>query len=76
VKSHPWLSGVPWEKLQAKTIDSPYIPTVLFSFGNFKSIEDNLDYRQQISDDESEEDELVQQNMLLLRRNSVQSLYR
>ncbi|CAD8169221.1 unnamed protein product [Paramecium pentaurelia] len=65
VKNHPWLKGVPWEKLYNKTIEAPYLPI---------NVEDM--YRQQISDDgEESQDELIKENQLLLRKNSVQNLF-
>ncbi|KAL4497825.1 hypothetical protein ABPG72_000580 [Tetrahymena utriculariae] len=67
VKNHPWLRNFPWQKLQNKELDSPFVP---------QSIEDNYDYRQQISlDDRDTNEDLNQQNGLLLRRNSVQNLF-
>lgn len=31
VKEHPWLRDFPWNKLENKELDSPFIPTV-YSF--------------------------------------------
>ncbi|EGR27410.1 protein kinase domain protein [Ichthyophthirius multifiliis] len=67
VKNHPWFNNFQWEKLYNKELKAPYIPI---------SIENNYEYRQQISvDDIDSNEELNQQNALLLRKESVQNLF-
>ncbi|EAR83938.2 Serine/Threonine kinase domain protein (macronuclear) [Tetrahymena thermophila SB210] len=67
VKQHPWLKNFPWEKLLNRQIDAPFVP---------QAIEENYEYRQQISaDGEDTNEELIQQNAILLRKNSVQNLF-
>jgi serine/threonine protein kinase len=65
VKAHPWIKNYPWQKLLNKEIDPPFLP-------NQK--EDNFDYKQQITNEPTNPD-VAKQNALLLRRNSVQSLF-
>ncbi|CAD8106657.1 unnamed protein product [Paramecium sonneborni] len=66
VKNHPWLRNFPWQKLLNKEIESPYIP---------KQIDDNAEYLNQISEDNDSQDELIKENKLLLKKNSVQNLF-
>ncbi|CAD8198969.1 unnamed protein product [Paramecium pentaurelia] len=66
VKNHPWLRSYPWQKLLNKEIESPYIP---------KQIDDNVEYLNQISEDNDSQDELIKENKLLLKKNSVQNLF-
>ncbi|CAD8096445.1 unnamed protein product [Paramecium primaurelia] len=66
VKNHPWLRNFPWQKLLNKEIESPYIP---------KQIDDNVEYLNQISEDNDSQDELIKENKLLLKKNSVQNLF-
>lgn len=77
VKQHPWLRSYPWDKLLKKEIQAPFLPSVkLFLIRStliFQSKEDNFDAKQQISLEDNTNEDLIQQNALLLRRNSVQS---
>ncbi|EGR27301.1 protein kinase domain protein [Ichthyophthirius multifiliis] len=67
VKCHPWFRNIEWNKLLNKQIQAPFIPI---------AIEDNYEYRQQISiDGIDSNEELIQQNALLLRKDSVQNLF-
>lgn len=65
VKEHPWLKDYAWHKMNNKELESPY------------NAMDGFDMRQNVSDSnwEDENDEIVKQNALLLRRSSVQSLF-
>jgi len=65
VKEHPWLKDYPWAKLAKKELESPFIPS------------EDYEAKQNFMDGnwEDENDEVVRQNALLLRRNSVQSLF-
>ncbi|KAL4439114.1 hypothetical protein ABPG74_008889 [Tetrahymena malaccensis] len=66
VKEHPWLKDFPWQKLENRELESPFLP---------KS-EDNFDAKQMEPRDKQDTNpELIQQNLLLLRRNSVQELF-
>ncbi|CAD8131323.1 unnamed protein product [Paramecium sonneborni] len=67
VKNHPWLRNYPWQKLLNKEIESPYIPK--------KKIDANVEYLNQISEDNDSQDELIKENKLLLKKNSVQHLF-
>ncbi|CAD8084293.1 unnamed protein product [Paramecium sonneborni] len=66
VKNHPWLRNFPWTKLLNKEIQSPYIP---------KEIDDNIEYLNQISEDNESQDDLIKENKILLKKNSVQNLF-
>ncbi|CAD8191974.1 unnamed protein product [Paramecium octaurelia] len=66
VKNHPWLRNFPWQKLLNKEIQSPYIPS---------EIDDNIEYLNQISEDNESQDDLIRENKLLLKKNSVQNLF-
>jgi len=65
VKAHPWIKAYPWQKLLNKEIDPPFLPS---------QKDDNFDYKQQITNEPTNPD-VAKQNALLLRRNSVQSLF-
>lgn len=65
VKAHPWMKDYPWEKLINKELEPPFIPS---------QDEDNFDRRQQITQEVTNPD-VAKQNALMLRRNSVQSLF-
>eukprot|EP01016_Furgasonia_blochmanni_P046005 TRINITY_DN6560_c0_g1_i2.p1 TRINITY_DN6560_c0_g1~~TRINITY_DN6560_c0_g1_i2.p1 ORF type:complete len:347 (+),score=9.39 TRINITY_DN6560_c0_g1_i2:283-1323(+) len=68
VRDHPWLKDFPWQKLNEKEFESPFIP-------NGK--EDNFDIKYVSSHDPSKDcdSEMMKQNALLLRRDSVQNLF-
>ncbi len=65
VKEHPWLKTYPWSKLHNKELESPFIPTdsdfIMKDVGDKKG-----------NNWEDENDEILKQNAVLLRRNSVQ----
>lgn len=66
VKSHPWLKDFPWDKLNRKELEPPFLPN-----------EDEFDLKQQNANNNFEEEspEVMKQNAILLRRNSVQGLF-
>mmetsp|Transcript_5242 Transcript_5242/g.5649 ORF Transcript_5242/g.5649 Transcript_5242/m.5649 type:complete len:388 (+) Transcript_5242:73-1236(+) len=66
VKNHPWLRDFPWSKLNQKEIQSDFVP----------SVNDTMDLKQSISSDvKDENEETVNQNTIMLRRDSVQALF-
>jgi len=60
------LKDFPWEKLNRKELEPPFLPN-----------EDEFDLKQQNANNNFEEDspEVMKQNAILLRRNSVQGLF-
>ena len=64
IKAHPWLKTYPWDKLQKKEIEPPFKP-------NTKNV---FDYAKHLSEEDSEPDDEVNNNMLL-RRKSVQDQF-
>lgn len=67
VKNHPWLKDYPWEKLYNKEIQPPFIPEEEFDpKNNMGGASNNF---------EDENPEVIKQNAILLRRNSIQSLF-
>jgi len=66
VKNHPWLKNFPWQKLLNKELDPPFMPP-----------EDSFDPKNQnLNGDWGDENtEVLKQNAILLRRNSVQGLF-
>ena len=82
VKNHPWLKDFPWDKLLNKNYEPTFIPNVFYkilvknkNLFHYQANEDNFDYKAQNSEGrrESNNTEVMQQNAMLLRRNSVQS---
>ncbi|CAK70018.1 unnamed protein product (macronuclear) [Paramecium tetraurelia] len=65
LRQHSWFKNFPWQKLMNKELKSPYIPN---------QNEDNFDARQ-ISIEDDENNELIQQHSIMLRRNSIQSQF-
>jgi len=67
VKEHPWLKDFPWQKLTRKELDSPFVPS------------EDFDIRQTLAENncnwDDENDEVLKQNAILLRKHSVQSLF-
>lgn len=64
VKAHPWLKNYPWDKLLNKELDPPFIPN------------EEMEVKQQANDQfDDENSEVLKQNAILLRRNSVQGLF-
>jgi len=66
VKNHPWFKDFPWQKLHDKGLQSPFIPN-----------EDEMNMKQGISNSnwDDENSEVLKQNAILLRRNSIQGLF-
>ncbi|EGR27661.1 protein kinase domain protein [Ichthyophthirius multifiliis] len=65
VKNHPWIKNYPWQKLYRKELNAPFKP----------SQQDNFDFKQQISQDDEQDIEVIQQNAILLRKPQVQSIF-
>lgn len=66
VKNHPWLKDYPWEKLYNKEIQPLFVPEEEFDPKNNIGASSNF---------EEENPDLIKQNAILLRRNSIQSLF-
>jgi len=66
VKNHPWFKDFPWTKLMNKQLEPAFVPA---------SKDDNFDAKNANAEDNDQDAELVRQNAMLLRRNSVQSLF-
>ncbi|CAD8052561.1 unnamed protein product [Paramecium primaurelia] len=65
LRQHTWFKNFPWQKLYNKELKAPFIP---------HQSEDNFDARQ-ISIENEENTELIQQNAMMLRRNSIQTQF-
>ncbi len=66
MKQHPWFSNFSWTALNEKKLIAPYVPP---------SSEDNFDQKH-VNNNDWKDAEIVQENSLLLRRNSVQALFK
>jgi len=68
VKQHVWLKDFNWQALLEKKLAAPYLP---------EQNDDNFDAKQANGADPWKEEnaELLRQNSLLLRRNSIQNLF-
>jgi len=66
VKNHPWLKDFPWDKLMNKQLSPPFMPA---------NKDDNFDAKNANAEDNDQDADLLRQNAMLLRRNSVQSLF-
>ena len=66
VKSHPWFEGFPWDKLHKKQLIAPFIPEST----------DNFDVKVTNDGWKDEESEKMQEAALLLRRETVQDLFK
>lgn len=68
VRNHPWFKGFSWAKLESREMEAPFIPS---------GKEDNFDAKYANAQDpwKDENSEVLQQNALLLRRNSVQGYF-
>lgn len=64
VKKHPWFKNFPWEQLYKKDLEAPFIPLG----------EDNYHVNTTKKDTDNAP-EKERENALLLRRNSIQSLF-
>jgi len=68
VKSHPWLQNFPWDKLYNKELIAPFIPN-----------EEELEMKQSMGSPnmnfDDEDSDVLKQNAILLRRNSIQGLF-
>ncbi|CAD8151837.1 unnamed protein product [Paramecium octaurelia] len=65
IQNHPWFSGFPWKELHEKQLTSP--------FKLMKSSDE--DFIREISSDHDSQDEMIQENMLLLRQETIQNLF-
>ena len=66
IKSHPWFNNFSWQALTDKKIITTYFPA---------SSEDNFDQKH-VNNNDWKDAEQVAENSLLLRRNSVQALFK
>jgi len=68
VRNHPWFKNFNWDKLISREMESPFIPS---------NKEEHFDAKYANAADpwKDENSELLQQNALLLRRNSVQACF-
>ena len=66
VKQHAWLKDYNFQALLDKKIPAPFVPA---------SNEDNFDLKH-VNNNDWKDAEVVQENQLLLRRNSVQALFK
>ena len=66
VKAHPWFQTFSWQGLTDKRLVAPYVPS---------SQDDNFDQKH-VNNNDWKDQEVVQENSLLLRRNSVQQLFK
>lgn len=72
LRQHSWFKNFPWSKLLNKELKSPFIPNVKHDFSTYhQQKDDNFDAKQ-ISLEDEENNELIMQNAMLLRRNSIQ----
>lgn len=68
VKNHPWLKNFPWTRLLNREILPPFQPS--------RKEEENFEYKQVMQEDPKDPYlELDKENLLLLRRDSVQALF-
>ncbi|CAD8096408.1 unnamed protein product [Paramecium sonneborni] len=65
IKLHPWFQSFPWQKLQNFELIPPFQPN---------RTEDNFDQKQILIEDE-ENNELIQQNLIVLKDPSSQDLF-
>ncbi|CAK59082.1 unnamed protein product (macronuclear) [Paramecium tetraurelia] len=65
IKQHPWFQKFPWQKLQNFELNPPFQPN---------RTEDNFDQKQIILEDQ-ENNELIQQNLLVLKDPSSLELF-
>ncbi|CAD8060907.1 unnamed protein product [Paramecium primaurelia] len=65
ILNHPWFQGFPWKGLHEKQLPSPFKLT--------KSSDE--DFIREISSDHDSQDELIQENILLLRQETIQNLF-
>lgn len=68
VKSHIWLKDTDWAAVVAKTLPAPFVPSA--DGDNFDAVQANAADKWN-----DENQELLKQNSLLLRKNSVQDLF-
>ena len=66
VKAHPWFDSFPWDKLINKEIISPFMPEST----------DNFDVKVTNDGWKDEDTEKMQEAALLLRRETVQDLFK
>ncbi|EGR34376.1 protein kinase domain protein [Ichthyophthirius multifiliis] len=79
VKNHIWLKTVSWQKIYSQELEAPYKPQVyiFFFFLNifFFSIKKCQNYYNN-NNLKSEQSDIDKQNLILLRKNDVQSLFK
>ncbi|CAD8178715.1 unnamed protein product [Paramecium octaurelia] len=63
---HSWLKGYPWDDLLKKKVQALYVPG---------AVDDNFDFQNQISEETQLNDDQQLENQVLLRRDTVQSLF-
>ena len=61
VKNHPWMKNFPWQELQEKRVESPFIPPA----------EDNFDTKNINEEWKDIDDPEFKENLTNLRKNSV-----
>ena len=66
MKQHAWLKDYNFQALLDKKIPAPFLPS---------PTEDNFDLKH-VNNSDWKDHEVVQENQLLLRRNSVQALFK
>lgn len=66
MKSHAWFKDINWQQLINKKLVAPFIPS---------KQEDNFDLKH-VNNNEWKDADLVKDNQLLLRRNSIQALFK
>lgn len=66
IKNHAWFRGFDWEALKEGRIPPPFRP---------KNKEDNFDSKNINEEWKDQDSDKMRENQLLLRRNSIQSLF-
>jgi hypothetical protein len=66
VKAHPWFDDYPWDKLQNKQIEAPFVPDQV----------DNFDVKVTNDAWKDEETDKMKESAILLRRETVQDLFK
>ncbi|KAM3140272.1 hypothetical protein pb186bvf_007628 [Paramecium bursaria] len=66
IQCHPWFNQFPWKQLYDKQLPSPFVAA---------SKQEDQDFQREISSDHDSQDQLIQENALLLRRDSIQNQF-
>jgi hypothetical protein len=66
VKSHSWFKDFQWQLLSDRKFAAPFVPS---------NSEDNFDLKH-VNNNDWKDADAVKENQVLLRRNSVQSLFK